>query len=69
MDRSTREIKGSREWLWVYTLDFRVDKSLFVIFYLKKLLNEAKREREEREGWRNSATLFVIANCVVSFVG
>lgn len=50
MDKSTREIKGSREWLWVYTLDFQVDKSLFVIFCLKKLLNEAKREREEREG-------------------
>lgn len=45
-----------------------MDKSLFVIFCLKKLLKEAKREREkrEREGWRNSATLFVVANCVVS---
>lgn len=50
MDKSTREIEGSREWLWVYTLDFQVDKSLFVIFCLKKLLNEAKRGREEREG-------------------
>lgn len=64
MDRSTREIKGSREWLWVYTLDFRVDKSLFVIFYLKKLLNEAKREREERgrdgEIQRHSLSLLIV---------
>lgn len=64
MDRSTREIKGSREWLWVYTLDFRVDKSLFVIFYLKKLLNEAKREREERgrdgEIQRHSLSLLIM---------